>query len=67
MGKSELHIISHNGQKKVVPFIEDGPLSEDINGDLLVDDEWYLTHGYVTLEQHKAHLNNEIARKTFAK
>lgn len=65
MGKAKLHIISRNGQKKVVPFIEEGPLCEDINGDLLVDDEWYLTHGYVTLEQHKAHFKND--RTTFAK
>ena len=63
MEKTELHLINLDGQKKVVPFIEDS-LSEDFNGNLLVDDEWYLTHGYVTLEQHKDHLKDRIGGET---
>lgn len=60
MEKNYIHIINSKGEKKVVPFVGEELTLEDIPGNFMVDDEWYLSHGYVTLEQHKKHLDERI-------
>lgn len=62
MDKNILHVINRIGQKMVVPFIEKGPLTDDVNDEFFVDEEWYLAHGYVSLEQHRSHLNEQLDR-----
>lgn len=54
MGTSDkeiLHVIDKNGRHLTIPFSEDVGCKECV-----VDDDWYLTHGYVTIEQHRENL-----------
>lgn len=49
--KDILHVIDKNGRHLTIPFSEEVGCREYI-----VDDEWYLNHGYVTIEQHRENL-----------
>lgn len=58
--KLVVHLINKNGDRKIVAWTElSKRVNESQDEEYYIDTEWYLSHGYVTHDQHLKNLKNK--------
>ena len=53
-----IHAVNADGIRRIIPNpnYASHDSDKDMNEGYFFDDDWYLTHGYVTIEQHRENL-----------